>query len=283
MNNIAVLMTCHNRRPITIACLSRLFECRSDVDVFCVDDDSSDGTYSAIHDSFPQVHLIRGNGNLYWCRGMRRAWEVARESRDYDYYVWLNDDLMLYSCAFNEIIECSNHYENKAIISGLVQDELSGGPIYGGYDEKQNLIIANGSNNKIHRLNGNFVIVPRYVFEKIGYFDRAFHHDIGDVDYGYTAQELGIPVLSTRCYIGSSKASLKQKNLRIRKNGVGVLDRFRALYSPLGAPPSIHFYFIKKHFGIVKACFYYVYLHVINIIPDFCRRLFFKENKENTL
>ena len=73
MVTIAVLITCHNRKDTTLSCLGRLFSIRKDIDVYCVDDNSTDGTADAIRENFPQVNLIRGDGNLFWCRGMRKA------------------------------------------------------------------------------------------------------------------------------------------------------------------------------------------------------------------
>lgn len=270
MNKIAVLMTCHNRKSVTLACLFRLFEYRDDIDVFCVDDNSTDGTFDAIKKQYPQVKLYRGNGNLFWCRGMRKAWVEACGSNDYEYYIWVNDDMTLYPNSFDEIFECSKLFHDKAIISGLVQEEITKEPIYGGFDREQNIIAANGCNNYIYRLNGNFVLIPKYVFGKLGFFDKVYHHDIGDVDYGFMAHKLDIPVVSTRSYIGCTKAALKRDSLRIRKSHTNVFGRFRSLYSPLGAPPAIHFHFIKKHHGILKALVYYIYLHAINIMPDWC-------------
>lgn len=269
MNNIAVLITCHNRKNTTLKCLGHLYSIRNDIDVFCVDDNSSDGTAEAIKEQYPSVRLIMGDGSLFWCRGMRKAWVSAREQKDYDFYIWLNDDMELYQNAFDEILECSELFHHKAIVSGLVQESSSLKVIYGGYDEHQRLIEANGSNNAIHHLNGNFVLVPKYVFNKIGYFDEVFHHDIGDVDYGFMARKNNIPVVSTRCYIGRTDEVLKSASLRIRKNGVGIINRFKKLYSPLGAPPPIHFHFIKKHRGVFPAIIYCTYLYVINILPDF--------------
>ena len=39
----------------------------------------------------PDVRLLRGNGQLYWNGGMRRAFGEAMAA-DYDYYLWMNDD-----------------------------------------------------------------------------------------------------------------------------------------------------------------------------------------------
>ena len=266
--NLSILITCHNRHNVTRNCLSKLYQLRNDIDVYCVDDNSSDGTSEMIKKEFPQVTLIHGNGNLFWSRGMRLAWETALQSnKDYKYYFWLNDDLELYPNAFNELLECLNLVSQPAIISGLVQSAQNGEAMYGGHD-KNGISIANGRMNPIQNMNGNFVLIPNEVVDKIGILDPVFHHDLGDVDYGLTALEASIPVLSSRCYIGNTDASLKSNNKRNRRAGVSLKKRFKILYSPLGSNPNITFHFMKKHHGYMQAIAYYCYVHIINIIPD---------------
>ena len=269
MNSIAVLLTCHNRKETTRACLKRLFEIRADIDVFCVDDRSTDGTAQMITSEFPRVTLIEGDGNLFWSRGMRLAWVTAREKKEYDFYFWLNDDLELYANAFDELLSCSHMEKDKAIITGLVEEKTSHKAIYGGSDAAKRLIAANGKLNEVTFLNGNFVIVPRYVFENIGFLDKHFHHDLGDVDYGLTAKEHGMHVYTSRCYIGSTDVALRSKHMRIRMSNVDIVKRFKRLYSPLGSNPFITFYFKRKHQGIFAAFAYFLYLHFINLLPDF--------------
>ena len=80
---IAILMTCHNRRETTLRCLESLaLEKRVGVgqwkiDVFLVDDGSTDGTDEAVKATFPKVNVIRGTGNLYWAKGMELAWKTC--------------------------------------------------------------------------------------------------------------------------------------------------------------------------------------------------------------
>lgn len=268
MNNIAVLMTCHNRRAVTLACLSRLFDYCKDLYVYCVDDNSMDGTFETIQEYYPQVCLIKGDGNLFWCRGMNVAWKEAIKHGRYDYYFWLNDDMFLYENAFDELLECAKKCENKALITGLVQEETSKEPIYGGTSFEGKLIAANGEMQQVKNMNGNFVLVPNCIVEKIGTFDEVYHHDIGDVDYGLTARENGFQVVTSRCYIGSTSAKFKSKDLRIRMHGVNMIRRFEKLYSPLGSNPFITFHFKKKHESVIDAIAFFVYIHVINILPD---------------
>lgn len=268
MNKYAVLITSYNRKQITINCLEKLFSLRQDIDVFLVDDSSTDGTIETIKELFPQVNLISGNGNLFWCRGMNLAWKAAKQRSEYHFYFWLNDDLLLFDNAFEEILSCSALCNNKSIISGLVQGRKTKKTIYGGFDSNKNKIEPNGGMIPISHLNGNFVLIPKYVFDKIGFFDDCYHHDIGDVDYGFSAQKMGIDVLSTRCFIGSSDEELKMINIRIRKNNISIKKRFKYLYSPLGANPFIHFHFLNKHKDFISAIIYFFYLHFINILPD---------------
>ena len=282
MNKFAVLITSYNRKQITLDCLDKLFSLRNDIDVFLVDDSSTDGTFEAIKELFPQVNLILGNGNLFWCRGMNLAWKAAKQKSEYHFYFWLNDDLLLFDNAFEETLSCSSLCNNEAIISGLVQGSKTKKTIYGGFDLKKNKIEPNGEMIPISHLNGNFVLIPKFVFDKIGFFDDCYHHDIGDVDYGFSAQKANIEVLSTRCFIGTSDENLKNNSLRIRKENVSMRKRFKYLYSPLGANPFIHYHFMNKHKNVFSAIMYFIYLHIINIIPDnIFNRLFSRYNNVN--
>lgn len=268
MVTIAVLITCHNRKDTTLSCLGRLFSIRKDIDVYCVDDNSTDGTADAILEEYPQVNLIHGDGNLFWCRGMRKAWIEASRSKDYDFYFWLNDDLLLYDYCFDEMFESSRTMDHKAVIVGLVQETTTKQVIYGGFDRSKHLISANGELNEVYRLNGNFVLVPKYVFEKVGFLDPVYHHDLGDVAYGCETRRKGLQVCTSRKYIGSTDAALQSSKIRIRLNGVSVVKRFKKLYSPLGSNPFITFHFLSRYEGIVKAIIFFVYVHTINLLPD---------------
>jgi len=92
---IAALITCHNRRAQTLACLEALYQNALSQDyslhVILVDDGSTDGTGEAVRELYPSVEIIRGDGNLYWNKGMYRAFGHAMET-GFDAYLWLNDD-----------------------------------------------------------------------------------------------------------------------------------------------------------------------------------------------
>jgi GT2 family glycosyltransferase len=96
---IAVLITSHNRRHQTLACLSSLLEQQADADqyklrVVHVDADSNDATASAIEQKFPEVELVHSDSDTYWGGGMRQAGLVAGTD-EFDFHLWLNDDVVM--------------------------------------------------------------------------------------------------------------------------------------------------------------------------------------------
>ena len=136
-SSIAVLMTCYNRVETTLRCLHSLFNQtikQSDnqtisLDVWLVDDASPDQTGAKVKAAFPEVHVIEGAGGLFWCKGMRLAWDKAIASGiKYDFYLWLNDDVMLKTDALADVLR---DYENGGgvVVGRMSSDETSGLPI----------------------------------------------------------------------------------------------------------------------------------------------------------
>lgn len=271
MSDIAVLMTCFNRREGTLRCLQNLFRVRLDLDVYLVDDGSTDGTSVAVENRFPAVKVIPGQGNLFWTRGMHMAWRQASAKR-YRFYLWLNDDVVLTEDFLDELLSCTEITGGRAIISGIIDSHDHASIIYGAADENKKLLQPNGKMQEVINMNGNVVIVPNEVFEVLGNLDPVFHHDLGDVDYGLRARAKGIPVLTTRKVVGSCDVN---DLCRVRLCRANLLQRFKRLYSPLGSPPVLNFYFRVRHYGIVNAVTYYIYIHCINLLPDNLVKIFF--------
>ena len=264
MGKIAFIMTCYNRKLKTIACLQSLFSIMSEVDVYLTDDASSDGTSEIVQSQFPSVHIIKGDGNLFWNRGMHLAWSEAIKV-GYDFYVWLNDDVILKPYFMDELLHSYSLAGKMSVVSGVIVDVGDGHVIYGGTDENKRLNPIDGQIHDVTDMNGNVVLVPQCVVDKIGINDPILHHAGGDTDYGYTARKNGIRVVTTTRAVAEG---YRNDMDRLRKWNTSIIDRFKRLYSPMGTNPNIGFYFFKKHFGFTKAIMYYLYLHLINIPPD---------------
>lgn len=270
MKCLAVLMTVHNRKQITLACLKNLYEQELPhdyiVDVYMTDDGCTDGTSEAVTDMFPRVNIVYGNGCLYWNRGMIAAWRAAVENCDYDYYLWLNDDTVLEDDSVRMLLCCADETGDKAIIVGSTCDTAGIGVItYSGYGKDGKRITPNGRLQQCEYFNGNIVLIPRCVFGLVGMNDSRFSHSIGDFDYGLRAKKKGVCSFVTPKILGRC-----DRHNRIPvwcDPNVSFMRRLKSFVSPLGAAPFEYFIFDRRHKGLLKACYGLAVSTVMSIVP----------------
>jgi GT2 family glycosyltransferase len=269
--NIAVLLTCHNRREKTLSCLHSLFGVTLptgyEIEVFLVDDGSTDGTGEAVKKHFPQVTVILGDGNLYWNKGMNLAWKNAAEKFDYDYYLWLNDDVILKNESFEILLKDSRKEgDHNAIIAGVCQSG-NGMVTYSGYNSltKKIELTPNGDIQQCEYFNGNVVLVPAFVFKRVGFLDPKFHHGQGDFDYGLKAKKAGI-----QSFISSGFVGVCERNKELPRwcnPNYPLSVRWKSFNSPLGGRPKATLIFQRRYIGLVTAVFHYFTIHMRLFFP----------------
>lgn len=195
MKKIAVLLTVHNRKEKTLNCLHNLFSqiIPSDfvVDVYMTDDGCTDGTVKSVSCKYPQVNILKGDGTLFWNRGMHLAWKKASVTYNYDYYLWLNDDTLLLPNSLSEIISESNIIPDSVIIGSTCSSYDKKQLTYGGIINGKR-IYPNGNLQKCETFNGNIVLIPDSIFKTIGNLDWIYTHAIGDLDYGWRVTKAGM-------------------------------------------------------------------------------------------
>lgn len=266
---IAVIMTVHNRKEKTLLCLNKLYGQHMpenyNLEVWITDDGCTDGTREAVQADYPCVHVVDGDGKLYWNRGMRKAWEHAVEYKRYDFYLWLNDDTDLYEFAILELLKESEKHGEKCIIVGSCQYDDHRGVSYGGYVNGKAVMPA-GDAIEVDYFNGNIVLVPDYVFQIIGNLDPYFSHGHGDSDYGIRAKRVGIKSFVVGKYLGECNRHSYLK--RCWDPQVSFIERFRNLYHPTGYPPAEFFYFERKHEGFFMAVIHLFTLYARVLFPQ---------------
>lgn len=234
---VTALLTCFNRRNQTLACLRSLSGQALDsgimISVVVVDDGSSDGTSEAVGNEFPHTSLLSGNGSLYWCGGMRMAWELAAK-KDPDYYLLLNDDTLLGVLAVDTLIKIAGPPESLVIAVAAISDPVSRAHTYGGIRDSDSRVPATGRPESCETFNANAVLIPRAVYQILGIFHHVYTHAMGDFDYGYAATRHGIKIIQSAESLGTcSRNSLagtwKDTNLTRR-------ERLKKLQSPKGLP-----------------------------------------------
>jgi GT2 family glycosyltransferase len=201
-------MAVYNRKALTLACLDSLRAQRvpgCTLDVFVLDDASTDGTAEAVMQRHPDVRLLRGDGHLYWNGGMRRALGEAMAG-DYDYYLWMNDDTTLVDNGVLDLLlrteqQLRERGRAPVIVAGTTRHPETGELTYGGHvrlSHRRKLrwtqVPPGGEPRRCETMNGNVVLVPRAVVQRVGNIDPAYIQQMGDLDYGLRASAAGCEV-----------------------------------------------------------------------------------------
>ena len=209
MPSFGITIPVRNRKAFTVAILKQLTAQIAQLEqasaphqfhIVVIDDDSSDGTPEAIAQHFPSVHLLRGDGNLWWTGAIAQGMTYAADTLSTDYIIWLNDDITLADNFIEQVIQHCQNPEEKIITGGIITDQhYANWIVFGG-------VIASKLINDISQferpvlnvdtLNGNIAILPTRIIQDIGLPNiERFRHYGGDFEYicrakrnGYTAK-----------------------------------------------------------------------------------------------
>jgi len=281
---VCTIMTSFNRREKTLECLDAL--CRNQhlekvgLSAVLVDDGSTDGSSEAVKLAFPWVEIVNGDGSLFWCRGMHRAFETALQ-HGFDYYLWLNDDTMLYADALSRLLNCAEsqrvHTGMPVIVVGSTVDEHSGKLTYGGerrasWWRRTNFVkVQPGSQvRRCESMNGNVVLIPAESASVVGNLDPAFEHAMGDTDYGLRANKLGVTVWvapGTHGTCGHNPVSNTYMD-----SALPLSKRWRLMLGRKGLPWRSWWVLTRRHAGIFWPL-YFLWPYVRTVLSGAMPRL----------
>lgn len=258
---VCATLTCHNRKEKTVNCIRKLKEQRLtftvDLKIILVDDGSSDGTSDAVQDEFPDVEIIRGDGSLFWNRGMHLAIERATTYTP-NFLLWVNDDTIIHHDALESLLK--THYELKPelnrfpIVTGSIIDPANGSLAYGGSVRTSRLLplrfkLVEPKNRpvKCDIFNGNFVLIPFETYALIGNLDPNLIHNAGDYEYALRAEKAGISVWIAPGYHGECQTNPTEGTWMDLSIPLG--RRFKLLLSTKGQPLKTRYIYYRKHGG----------------------------------
>lgn len=256
-------MTCYNRREKTLHCLEKVYAQQGlgeefDLQVFMVDDGSSDGTADAVASRFPEVNIYHGNGSLFWNGGMNLAYGKALE-QNLDYYLWLNDDTFLYEDAITRLMETHDwttvNGKPNSIILGGTCDPRTGEFSYGGFKRVsvwtlKMIPVAPGEEPRECTTNtGNCVLIPKSVADKVGNIEPFYTHRWGDPDYGLRARKKGCSVWVAAGYIGECEDNPTAERWTDQTLSLG--ERIKDFHSIKGYIKKDWFFYVRRHGGVL--------------------------------
>lgn len=245
-----------------------------------IDDNSSDGTSNAVLQRWPQIHVRRHIGApLFWCRGMHKALAEAM-SISFDYYILLNDDTLLAEDAIQRLLNCENQLransQGPCIVVGSTQDSVHGKRTYGGEKRvssyrpiKLQPVDPTAQPQPIDTFNGNIVLIPADVVNKLGNLDPTYEHAFGDIDYGLRARKAGIGV-----WLAPGFHGICQQNPvagTYRDLTLTLAQRWRLLTGRKSLPFRSWARFTQQHAGLLWPL-YFIYPYLNFYVSHFISR-----------
>lgn len=263
MSSVAILLTSFNRKENTLACLKSIYSQTNKLEnkytVFLVIDGSTDGTYDAVKEFFPEVNIILGDGTLFWAGGMRLCFTQASKSdQDFDHYLLLNDDTILFEDALDILLNDKQTLKrDEFILIGSTQGKNSviGNFTYGGrvllnkYNSSSKIVLPNDESPQIcHLGNANIMLIPCVVIKKIGFLSHQYTHAIADFEYTLRARKHGIKSYIASKYLGICNINDNQVINWKRSNRSTLKERIEFLFSAKGLAYNEYLSYIKHYF-----------------------------------
>lgn len=181
------------------------------VNTLIIDDGSVDGSDRFIQQKYPNVKLLKGDGNLWWTGAIKWAVEeVLKVSQKGDFILTINNDCIFSKNYIRTLLQSSIKFK-RAIMGSLAVDKNDRNRIYDAgmkIDWEKGKFILLSPNylselpeDKLYQEDINILstkgtLYPIEVFNKIGNFDQEhFPHYLSDYEFAYRAKENGFKLV----------------------------------------------------------------------------------------
>ena len=273
--DVSVVLTCHNRKEKTIGCLTDILQADSvksgkyEINIYACDDASSDSTADAISQLSDKIHIVSGNGDLFWARGMAKAMAEAEKSNA-DFYLMVNDDVEFFPDMLDVMLDSYYSVEGKPhAVVGSTKDKKTGKHTYGGLiwngkgiGEERTVVTPCTPCPKCNQTNWNCFLLPKALYDTIGKIDDYYEHSWADFDYSNRIISAGYDIYVAHSYIGFCSRNEIKGTWIDRSLSFG--KRIRAMHKKTGLPPRSHWHYCRKFYGSeAVAVFLRPYLSII--------------------
>lgn len=282
-----IIIPVHNRKEFTRRCLLSLRQqTYKDFKIIVVDDGSTDGTGEMLAVEFPEVHVIKGDGNLWWTGAINLGVKyVLKIADDYDYILLFNNDTEVeknYLLKMSKLVKL----EQNIIIGSVEVEEdseniiKSGGVIIKIFRGKMCVLNKNKElkdfDNKHYEyvdvLTGRGTLYPIIIFKKIGLFDSLHFPHYGDFDLPLRARKQGYKLIVFYNLIVKSFKETKIQNNIQKKNIYNLQDFWPYFFDKHSNANIISRWYLSKN--INSNILIAVYFFIINMIRNLKRFVF---------
>lgn len=209
---IAAIIPTFNRKKYLNTLLAQLknqFKEDNIIEIVIVVDGSTDGTLEMLEVEFPEVHIVKGDGNWWYTKSMNEGFKYAERLKA-DYVLTLNDDIEVEEDYIQQLINATLIVPENSIIGSLTLTIKKPRKIIGAGIKK--IIKWKGSLVPYYKfleplgdkqlvgiytsvvLPGRGMLIPCNILNKLNYFDESFKQYASDYDFCLRAQNKGYKV-----------------------------------------------------------------------------------------
>lgn len=161
--------------------------------VIVVDDGSSNGVSDRVACEFPEVKVIRGDGNLWWAGGMKLGMKHAL-AEDAKVIVWLNHDCQPEAGTIHALAIEALKQGTGAVSAWCYTRGYKEFPVNPGFRKFRQIPLEDlkaGAKLPVHGVNGNCVAINADAVRSIGLPNVSRHPHYGDGPYMFRLHKSG--------------------------------------------------------------------------------------------
>lgn len=236
---VEIVTPVHNRKSITLQCLrsiSRLNSEGLEIHTIIVDDGSTDGTSEAIEKDFPEVEIVKGDGNLFFTEGTNTGIRAALKYNP-DYVLLINDDQIFDADALKLMVQTAE--KNKRSVVGsllllwdtphkLFQVSPEWNTWMGGWRHwhQQTVWTIPKTPWEVDIIVGNCVLVPVEAIKREGLMDSKRYPNFGDAEYTPRLRKNGWKLLIEP----RARVFCQPNNIPAKVKKMSIGEKFNALF-----------------------------------------------------
>jgi GT2 family glycosyltransferase len=242
---IWICIPVYNNIKYTLGCLDSLQQqTYCDFKIIICDDGSSDNTSETIRKNFPEVILLKGDGNLWWAGAMNQCLKYALyRGKKNDFLLLLNNDLVVKEDYLENLIKSAKPGEVFGSIAINAENEnniVYAGELLNKFSAKSRMIHRNFKKYKklneweVDLLTGRGTLFPLQLLEQIGLMHNQLMPQYGaDVEFSVRAKQSGFKLKIKNDVKVYSYVENTGKGSVYRKSNVkDFISSFTSLRSP---------------------------------------------------
>jgi O-antigen biosynthesis protein len=245
MYDVSIVIVNYNVRDHLDACLASIFKSNKDkykIEIFVIDNNSIDGSSSFLRNKYPSINFIDNDSNL----GFSKANNIALKKVQGEYILILNPDTILEEETFDKLINfCKENKDVGAISSKLIQANgkldlackrsfpslsvalpriiglsklFPKSKIFGKYNLTY---LDENKTYEVDAICGAFMFIPKYILDKVGFFDEDYFMYGEDLDLCFRIKKNGYKIF----YFPEVK-TVHLKGESTRKSGLAYVNNF---------------------------------------------------------